>query len=83
MPRGILDTIGLAAALVFAIPIAVAGAGFLRQGDTVAGVALLGVAVAMVLIKRYITTPGDIPGTIAGKVVGTVVEEPDPDENEG
>lgn len=80
MPRGILDTIGLAAALVFAIPIAVAGADFLRRGNLLAGGGLLAVAVAMVLIKRYVTTPGDIPETVAGKVVGTVVKDPETDE---
>ncbi len=80
MPRGILDTIGLAAALVFAIPLAVAGADFLRRGNLVAGGGLLGVAVAMVLIKRRITTPTDVPESLAGKVVGTVAKDPETDE---
>jgi hypothetical protein len=80
MARGILDTIGLAATLVFAIPIAVAGADFLRRGDVVAGGGLLGVAVAMVLLKQYVTTPGDLPGEFAAKVAGTVAKEPDDEE---
>jgi hypothetical protein len=80
MARGVLDTIGLAATLVFAIPIAVAGADFLRRGDVVAGGGLLGVAVAMVLIKQYITTPGDLPGAAASKVAGTVARDPDEEE---
>jgi hypothetical protein len=80
MARGVLDTIGLAATLVFAIPIAVAGADFLRRGELLAGGGLLAVAALMVLIKQYVTTPGDLPAEVAGTIAGTVAKDPDDDE---
>ncbi|WP_224447891.1 DUF7533 family protein [Haloprofundus salilacus] len=80
MALGILDTVGLAATLVFAIPVAVYGVEQLASGETLFGVALLAVAAAMVLVPRYVTTPDDIPGKAAEKAVGTAVKSPEKSE---
>ncbi|WP_117593006.1 DUF7533 family protein [Haloprofundus halophilus] len=80
MALGILDTIGLAATLVFAIPVAIYGIEQLASGETLFGVALLAVAAAMVLVPRYVTTPDDIPGKAAEKAVGSAVKNPEKNE---
>lgn len=80
MARGILETIGLAATLVLAIPIALFGAEHLVRRELVAGVGYVGIAVGLVLIEQYLTTPTDLPGMVAEKTVGAVVET---DETEG
>jgi hypothetical protein len=77
MARGILDTIGLAAALVLAIPIGLFGAEHLVRGELLAGVVYVAIAVGLVAVEQYLTTPTDIPGMIAGKTVGAVVETDD------
>lgn len=80
---GILDTIKLASVLVLAIPAALAGLEFaLVRGETATGVVLLGLAVALVLVQRYLTLPTDVPGLLAKRVVGAVKKDPeDPEEN--
>jgi len=85
MARGILETIGLAATLVLAIPIALFGAEHLVRGELVAGVAYVGIAVGLVLVEQYLTTPTDVPGKVAEETVGKVVktEESDPEKTEG
>jgi hypothetical protein len=85
--KGILGTIGLALTLVFAIPVALLGLQFLAlEGRPLVGVAFLAIAVLMVGIEEYLTTPTDLPGLVLGKTVGTVVEDPtegsDPEEPE-
>ena len=77
MARSILGTLGLALTLAFALPVVYAGAVLLSEGRTTFGAILLVVAVLMVLIERYVTTPMDVPGEIAGKVIGGAVKEPD------
>jgi len=80
---GILDTFGLAAALVLAIPIGLFGVEHLVRGELVAGVVYLGIAVGLVAVEQYLTTPTDIPGLVASKTVGAVVKtEDESDENE-
>jgi len=81
MAKGILGTIGLAATLVFAIPVAILGVQFLViDGQPVLGVAFLGIAVLMVAVEEYLTTPTDIPGMVLGKTVGAAVIDPEADE---
>jgi len=80
MARGILETIGLAAALVLAIPIALFGAEHLVRGELLAGVLYLGIAVGLVLVEQYLTTPTDVPGLVAEKTVGKVTKTDEPDE---
>lgn len=77
MARSILGTVGLAVTLAFAIPIGLLGVDKLVGGETVVGGAFLGLALLMVLIEEYLTTPMDLPGKVAEKTVGAVVKEPD------
>jgi hypothetical protein len=84
MARGILGTIGLAATLVFAIPVGLLGLNFLVDGRYLLGAGFLGVAALMVILQEYVTTPTDLPGKAAEKAVGAVVEMPeDDDKGEG
>ena len=80
MARGILETIGLAAALVLAVPIALFGAEHLVRGELLAGVLYLGIAVGLVLVEQYLTTPTDVPGLVVEKTVGKVTKTDEPDE---
>ncbi|MBV0924235.1 hypothetical protein KTS45_08480 [Halomicroarcula limicola] len=82
MAQGILDTIGLMAVVVLAIPIALFGAEHLVRGELLAGVVYLGIAALMVAIEQYLTTPTDIPGMVAEKTVGAVVKTEDPSEED-
>ena len=77
MARSILGTLGLALTLAFALPVAYLGAEFLLDGKTTQGLLFLGLAVLMVGIQEYVTTPMDVPGEVAGKVLGSAVKEPD------
>lgn len=77
MARSILGTLGLALTLAFALPVAYLGVEFLLDGKTTQGLLFLGLAALMVGIQEYVTTPMDVPGEIAGKVLGTAVKEPD------
>jgi hypothetical protein len=77
MARSILGTVGLALTLAFAIPVAFLGVDYLLSGRTNQGLLFLGIAVLMVAIEEYVTTPTDIPGMVAGRVLGGAVKEPD------
>lgn len=81
MARSILGTVGLALTLAFAIPVALLGADFLLSGRTNQGLLFLGIAVLMIAIEEYVTTPTDIPGMVAGRVLGGAVKEPDADSD--
>lgn len=81
MSKGIIGLVGLAITLAFAIPIALFGLDLLADGETLFGAAAVGIAVLMVVLEEHLTTPGDIPGTAAEKVVGAVVKEPEPEAN--
>ncbi|MFC7069818.1 DUF7533 family protein [Halobaculum lipolyticum] len=77
MALGILEQLGLAATLIFALPVAVYGIQRLLDGQTALGAGVLVVAVLMVLLPRRLTSPDDVPGKVAEKAVGSVVKEPD------
>lgn len=77
MARSILGTVGLALTLAFAIPVALLGLDFLVRGRTLEGAAFLGIAALMVAVEEYVTTPTDIPGMVAGRVLGSAVKEPE------
>lgn len=81
MGRGILGTLGLAATLVFAIPVAMLGVDFLLKGRPALGTGFLFVAALMIAVEEYVTTPTDLPGMVAEKVVGRAVD-PGADERE-
>jgi hypothetical protein len=80
MARGIVGLVGLAATLVFAIPVAYLGVDMLVSGRLLVGAGFLGLAALMLAVEEYLTTPGDVPGKIAARVVGSVAVEPDSDE---
>ncbi|MFC5367530.1 DUF7533 family protein [Salinirubrum litoreum] len=82
MRLGILDTLGLAATLVFAIPIAFVGVRLLLQEQFFLGGFLLLTAGLMVYLQRVATTPEDIPIKIAEKLTGGLVKPPEEDEAE-
>lgn len=78
---GIIDTIKLAGTLVLAIPAALAGFEFLVvRGEPLVGIVLLGLAVALVLVQKYVPFPSDIPEMVAKRFVGSVTKEPETDE---
>ncbi|MFC5970748.1 hypothetical protein ACFPYI_05315 [Halomarina salina] len=80
MARGIIGTVQLVATLVFAIPVGLLGVMRLVAGETLFGGILLVVAVGMVLVEEYLTTPQDVPAMAAEKAVGSVVDDRDADE---
>lgn len=82
MRLGLLETVGLAMSLVFAIPLAIYAVERIVGGETVVGGAFLLVALLMVLLPRYLTTPGDLPGAVAERVAGEVVVEPEDVDDE-
>lgn len=70
MRLGILDTIGLAGTLVFAIPAALLGVEFVVSGSRpFLGWVLIAVAVLMVVLPRYVVSPSDVPKRLAGEAV--------------
>ena len=60
MKLGLFDLIGLAATLVFAIPLANYAVIQLFAGEVALGAGLLIVAVAMVVLPQYFLDPGKI-----------------------
>ncbi|MFB6171000.1 MAG: hypothetical protein ABEJ23_00595 [Haloarculaceae archaeon] len=80
MGKGIIGTLQLAATLAFAVPVAMFGADLLLSGQTAVGAAALVVAVLMVVLEEYLTTPGDVPGEVAQKAASTVVGTDDEEE---
>lgn len=82
MRLGILETVGLAASLVFAIPVGLYGIETLVSGNRLLGAGLLLVAVLMVVLPRRLTTPADLPGAVLERVVGRAVKESDGDDEE-
>lgn len=81
MGLGILDMIGLAATLVFAIPAALLGVQKLLEGDQLLGGVLVAIAVLMVYLPQRLTTPQDLPGRALQFVVGGAVADPDETES--
>jgi hypothetical protein len=60
MALGVMDMIGLAASLVFALPLANYAVSRLAAGEVALGAGLLVVAVAMVVLPQYFLDPGRI-----------------------
>jgi hypothetical protein len=80
MKLGILDTLGLAASLVFALPVGGLGLTFLADGRYPLGLGLVAVAVLMVYLPQRLTTPTDLPAAVLERVVGKAVDVPDEEE---
>ncbi|WP_144799875.1 DUF7533 family protein [Halorubrum depositum] len=67
MNLGLMDMIGLAASLVFALPLANYAVVRLFAGELALGAGLLVVAVAMVVLPQYFLDPGRIlRGLVSG-----------------
>ena len=80
---GAMDTITLAAVLVLAIPAALAGLELLLvRGEHLAGGVLLVGAVALVLVKRHLTLPTDVPGLLVSRIFGRVLPDSESDAEE-
>ncbi|MFC4358204.1 hypothetical protein ACFO0N_09615 [Halobium salinum] len=79
MGLGIIDTLGVAGSLVFAIPLGIYGIDALLSGRTFLGGFCLAVAVAMVALPHYLTTPTDLVGGAAKRVTGKAVKAPEED----
>jgi hypothetical protein len=60
MDLGLVDMIGLAASLVFALPLANYAVLRLFDGETALGAGLIVVAVAMVVLPQYFLDPGRV-----------------------
>lgn len=76
---GIIDTIKLAGTLVLALPAAIAGVGFVRDGQAAIGITLIGLAIGLVVIQHWLTLPTDIPELLAKQFVGTIAKDPESD----
>ncbi|WP_435145165.1 DUF7533 family protein [Halobaculum sp. P14] len=77
MSLGIMEQLGLAGSLIFALPVAGYGIERAIGGDAVVGGAFVVVAVLMVVLPQRLTTPSDVPAKAAEKAVDSVVVEPD------
>jgi len=67
MRLGVMDMIGLAASLVFALPLANYAVVRLLAGELALGVGLLAVAAAMVVLPQYFLDPGRlVRGLLSG-----------------
>lgn len=80
---GIMEMVGLAASLIFALPVGIFGLNRLIDGQYLLGGGLVVVALLMVVLPQKLTTPMDIPQKIAGMAVGKAVETPDEEKREG
>lgn len=75
MATGIVETIGLAATLIVALPIGLLGLEFLFGGRPIAGGGLLVAAALVVLVGKYVPTLDDVPGMAAERAAETVVSD--------
>lgn len=77
MPEGIVDTLQFAATTVFAAPVALFGLLKLGEGEPLAGVGFVAIAVGMLAAEELITSPTDVPVTVVERLVGRVAKSPD------
>lgn len=80
MPRGILETVGLAGLLIVALPAALLGVEYLLGGRVLLGAGLVGAAVVVVVLGQRATTPDDVPASAAETVAERVARDPDDEE---
>lgn len=76
---GIIDTIGLATTIIFALPLGIYGANALIDGELFLGGFAVVVAVLMVVLPNVLTTPTDLLSGLIERLVGAAVETPDDD----
>lgn len=77
MPDGILDFLGFAVGVAFALPVGLLGVLLAADGDLLGGGALLAVAVGMVAVEELVVSPRDLAVGAVQRAAGRVVEEPD------
>ncbi len=83
MKLGLFDLVGLAASLVFALPLANYAVIRVVHGEVALGVALLVVAVAMVVLPQYFLDPGRIVrGLLSGLLPRQLRPTDEPDSPE-
>ena len=82
MALGILEQVGLAATLIFALPVAVYGIQTILDGGTLFGAVTLLIAVLMIVLPRRLTSPDDVPAKAAETAVGAVVDGSDGTDGE-
>lgn len=71
---GIIRTIELAVIMSFAAPLGYIGTEMLLSGKQLGGI-FLALAVLMVVLQYYVTTPADIPAVVADKTIGRVAKK--------
>lgn len=74
MAKGITETITFAITIAFALPVGLLGVRFLLSEQFLLGGVFVGLAVLMVVVEEYITTPSDLPAMAAKRVVGTIAK---------
>lgn len=79
MPKGIIDTITFAITFAFALPVGLFGIQFLLSDQFVLGGVFVALAVLMVVVEEYITTPSDLPAIAAQRVAGVLTTESETD----
>jgi len=77
---GLLDTLGLAAALALAAPLAHFALILLDEGRPL-GWAFLLLAGLLLVGQHYLTTPQDLPAAAAERILGRAAKEPDSDSD--
>ncbi|GAA0211826.1 DUF7533 family protein [Halobaculum roseum] len=83
MALGILEQVGLAATLIFALPVAVYGVQTILDGGTLFGAVTVLIAVLMVVLPRRLTSPDDVPAKAAETAVDAVVDTPEGSDGDG
>lgn len=76
MALGIRQMLALGGSLVFAIPLGVYAVEQFARGEPLLGGAALVVAVLMVVLPQYLTTPDDLPEKAADRALDRVIAEP-------
>ncbi len=80
MSRGVIDLLGLAGSVVFAIPVGFFGLLRMADGDFLAGIGFIAFAAVMVVGMEIYTSPADVAGNALTRVVGAVAKQPDDEE---
>jgi len=77
--RGIVGTLKLAAAVAFAVPVAIMGTTFLLGDQQLLGAGFLVLAALMIAAEEYLATPtpSDAATEAAERVAGSVLDDPD------
>jgi len=82
MRLGLLDMIGLAASLVFALPLANYAVVRVLAGEVALGVGLLVVAVAMVVLPQYFLDPARIARRLLAELLPRQLRGDAPEETD-